>query len=125
MVYDKSLEHARVIEHQSSRTGRWLRSRRVRISLWIAVIEGLIVAFEKDFSRWTVIIVALPLLALYLAWGRNVSSDTLRQISWIAAASQALAVVVVVLSFIIAWLALVIAGIFAAIALLFLLVDRG
>jgi hypothetical protein len=32
---------------------------------------------------------------------------------------------VVVLSFIIAWLALVIAGIFAAIALLFLLVDRG
>ncbi len=125
MVYDKSLEQGRVIEHQSSRTGRWLRARRIRISLWIAVIEGLIVAFEKDFSRWTVIIVALPLLALYLVWGRNASSDTLRQISWIAAASQALAVVVVVLSFIIAWLALVIAGIFAAIALLFLLVDRG
>ncbi len=125
MAYDKSLEHGRVIEHQSSRTGRWLRARRVRISLWIAVIEGLVVAFEKDFSRWTVIIVALPLLALYLVWGRNASSDTLRQISWIAAASQALAVVVVVLSFIIAWLALVIAGIFAAIALLFLLVDRG
>ena len=114
-----------MIEHQSSRTGRWLRARRVRISLWIAVIEGLVVAFEKDFSRWTVIVLAVPLLALYLVWGRTVSSDTARQITWIAAASQALAVVVVVLSFIIAWLALVIAGIFAAIALLFLLVDRG
>ncbi|MDX6491193.1 MAG: hypothetical protein QOD43_1438 [Gaiellaceae bacterium] len=124
MPSEKSLEQG-VIEHQSSRTGRWLRARRVRISLWIAVIEGLVVAFEKDFSRWTVIVVALPLLALYLVWGRNATSDTLRQISWIAAASQALAVVVVVLSFIIAWLALVIAGIFAAIALLFLLVDRG
>jgi hypothetical protein len=125
MATDKSLEQGRVVEHRSSRTGRWLRARRVRISLWIAVIEGLIVAFEKDFSRWTVIVVAVPLLALYLVWGRNAGSDTLRQISWIAASSQALAVVVVVLSFIIAWLALVIAGIFAAIALLFLLVDRG
>jgi hypothetical protein len=125
MALDKSLQQGQVIEHQSSRTGRWLRARRVRISLWIAVIEGLVVAFEKDFSRWTVIIVAVPLLALYLVWGRNATSDTMRQISWIAASSQALAVVVVVLSFIIAWLALVIAGIFAAIALLFLLVDRG
>ena len=125
MAYDKSLEQGRVIEHKSSRTGRWLRARRVRIALWVAVIEGLIVAFESDFSRWTVVAIAVPLLALYVVWGRNATSDTVRQISWIAAASQALAVVVVVLSFIIAWLALVIAGIFAAIALLFLFVDRG
>jgi hypothetical protein len=125
MASDKSLEQGLVIEHQSSRTGRWLRPRRVRISLWIAVLEGLIVAFGQDFSRWTVIVIAVPVLALYVIWGRDASSDTLRQITWIAAASQALAVVVVVLSFIIAWLALVIAGIFAAIALLFLLVDRG
>jgi hypothetical protein len=125
MASEKTLAQGQIIEHQSSRTGRWLRARRVRISLWIAVIEGLIVAFEKDFSRWTVIVLAVPLLALYLVWGRTVSSDTARQITWIGAASQALAVVVVVLSFIIAWLALVIAGIFAAIALLFLLVDRG
>lgn|SRR5215217_4467951 len=125
MASENSLQQGRVIEHRSTRAGRWLRSRRVRIALWIAVIEGLVVAFEKDFSRWTVIIVALPLLALYLVWGRAAGSDTVRQISWIAAASQSLAVVVVVLSFVIAWLALVIAGIFAVIALLFLLGDRG
>jgi hypothetical protein len=125
MAPENSLEQGRVIEHGSTRTGRWLRPRRVRISLWIAVLEGLVVAFGRDFSRWTVIVIAVPVLAIYVVWGRNAGSDTVRQITWIAGASQALAVVVVVLSFIIAWLALVIAGIFAAIALLFLLADRG
>ncbi|HYX89044.1 MAG TPA: hypothetical protein VE753_06720 [Gaiellaceae bacterium] len=125
MASDRSLEQPRVIEHRTSRAGRWLRARRTRIALWIAVIEGVIVAFTHDVSRYTVIIIAVPLLALYVVWGRNARSDTLRQLAWIAGASQAMAVVVTVLSFIIAWLALVIAGIFAAIALVFLLVDRG
>jgi hypothetical protein len=125
MASDQSLEPPRVIEHRTSRAGRWLRARRTRIALWIAVLEGIIVAFTHDVSRWTVIAIAVPLLALYVVWGRNAGSDTLRQLSWIGGASQSLAVVVVVLSFFIAWLALVIAGIFAAIALVFLLVDRG
>ena len=113
------------LEHDATRTGRWLRQRRLRTALWIAVIEGLIVAFEKDFSRWTVIAVAIPVLALYVFWGRHAKSDTARQATWIAGASQALAVVVVILAFILNWLALILAGIFAAIALLFLLGDRG
>jgi hypothetical protein len=125
MASDRSLEQPHVIEHRTSRAGRWLRARRTRIALWIAVIEGIIVAFTHDVSRYTVIIIAVPLLALYVVWGRNARSDTLRQLAWIAGASQAMAVVVTVLSFIVAWLALVIAGIFAAIALVFLLVDRG
>ncbi len=125
MAVDKSLEQGGPIEHRSSRMGRWLRARRTRIALWIAVIEGIIVAFAHDVSRWTVIAIAIPLLALYVVWGRNAGSDTVRQLTWIGGASQSLAVVVVVLSFFVAWLALVIAGIFAAIALLFLLVDRG
>ena len=44
---------------------------------------------------------------------------------WIAGASQALAVVVVILAFILDWLALLLAAIFAAVALLFLFSDRG
>ena len=31
------------MEHGTSRTERWLRARRVRIALWIAVIEGILV----------------------------------------------------------------------------------
>ena len=73
----------------------------------------------------TMIAVAIPVLALYVFWGRHAKSDTARQVTWIAASSQALAVVVVILAFILNWLALILAGIFAAIALLFLLGDRG
>jgi hypothetical protein len=125
MASDQSLEPPRTIEHRSTRAGRWLRARRIRIALWVAVIEGIIVALAHDFSRWTVVAIAVPVLALYLFWGRTVRSDTVRQISWIGGASQALAVVVVIMAFILSWLALILAGIFAAVALLFLLGDRG
>jgi hypothetical protein len=125
MASDESMESRSVIEHGSTRAGRWLKARRVRLALWIAVIEGVIVALAHDFSRWTVIGIAIPVLALYVFWGRHAGSDTGRQITWIAAASQALAVVVVIMAFILNWLALILAGIFAAIALLFLLGDRG
>jgi hypothetical protein len=125
MATDRPLEPTSTIEHRTSRTGRWLRARRIRIALWIAVVEGIIVALAHDISRWTVIAVAIPLLAIYVFWGRNARSDTVRQVAWIGGASQALAVVVVILAFILSWLALILAGIFAIVALLFLVVDRG
>jgi hypothetical protein len=125
MASDESIEPRSVIEHGTTRAGRWLKARRVRLVLWIAVIEGVTVALAHDFSRWTVIGIAIPVLALYVFWGRHAGSDTARQLTWIAAASQALAVVVVIMAFILDWLALILAGIFAAIALLFLLGDRG
>lgn len=125
MATDQSLQPPQPIEHGTTRTGRWLRARRIRITLWIAVIEGIIVALLHDISRWTVIALAIPILALYVFWGRNARSDTTRQILWIGGASQALAVVVVILAFLLDWLALLLAGIFAAVALLFLLSDRG
>ena len=112
------------VEHGSTKAGRWLRARRIRIVLWIAVIEGIIVAFSPDLTKWTVIAIAIPLLAVYVFWGRHARSDTLRQAAWIAGASQALAVVVVILAFLLNWLALLLAGVFAAIALLYLLSDR-
>jgi hypothetical protein len=123
---DQSLEPPRTIEHRTTRTGRWLRARRVRIALWIAVIEGIVVALSKDFSRWTLFAIAIVVLALYVFFGRNAQSDTLRQSSWIAGASQALVVLVTILAlYILPLIALVMAGVFAAVALLFLFSDRG
>lgn len=113
------------VEHGSTRTGRWLRARRIRIVLWIAVIEGIIVAFSPDLTKWTVIAIAIPILAIYVLWARNATSHTVRQVGWIAGASQALAVVVVILGVLLSWLPLVLAAIFAAIALLFLFSERG
>jgi hypothetical protein len=113
------------IDHRTTRIGRWLRARRIRLALGIAVVEGVIVAFRGDVSRWTVIAIAIPLLAIYLFWGRTAHSDTARQVTWIAGASQALAVIVVIFAFVLSWLALVLAGLFALIAVLYLLSDRG
>lgn len=125
MATDSPLEPTGTIEHRTTRLGRWLRARRIRLALGIAVVEGVIVAFRGDVSRWTVIAVAIPLLAIYVFWGRNAGSHTVRQVTWIAGASQALAVVVVILAFVLDWLALLLAGIFAVIAVLYLLSDRG
>jgi hypothetical protein len=125
MATDQPLEPTGPIEHRSTRAGRWLRARRIRAALWIAVVEGILVAVLPNLTKWTIIALAIPLLAIYVFWGRTARSDTARQLTWIAGASQALAVVVTILAFLLSWLALVLAGIFAIVALLFLLSDRG
>jgi hypothetical protein len=124
MATDQPLEPRSTIEHGTTKTGRWLRERRTRIVLWIAVLEGILVALTQDFTKWTVVAIAIPVLAVYVFWGRNARSDTVRQIAWIAGASQALAVVVAVFSFLLSWLALALAAVFAVIALIFLFSER-
>jgi uncharacterized membrane protein len=125
MATDRPLEPTGPIEHGTTRAGRWLRHRRIRIALWIAVLEGIVVAISHDYSRWTIIAIAIIVLGLYVVVGRRLESDTGRQLFWIAGLSQSLAVLVVIFSFIVVWISLIVAGIFAAIALLFLLNDRG
>ncbi len=113
----------RAVEHDTSRLGRWLRERRLRIALWIAVIEAVLAAFSHDVSRWTIVALAAIFVPLYLLWGRE-RRDTLRQVSWIAAASQALAVVAVIAAFVVGIFVLILAGVFAAVALVMIFSDR-
>jgi phosphatidylserine synthase len=112
-----------MIEAGSSRIGRWLRERRLRIALWTAVVEGLIVALEHDVTRWTVLIIAVIVLAFYFLAGRNIRWDVGRQLSWVAAASQVLALLVVILAFIVGLVAIVLVGLFALVALVYLISD--
>jgi hypothetical protein len=109
---------------RTSAVGRWLAERRLKIALGIAVLEGILVAVEKDFSRWTVIIISAPIIAFYLFAGRALQSDAGRQVSWIAAASQAFAVLLCVVALVIGAFVLIVAGVFAAIALILILADR-
>ena len=109
---------------EETRTSRWLRDRRLKIAAGIAVVEGLIVALEDEFSRWTVVVIAAPIIAFYLFAGRALESDTGRQVAWIAAASQSMAVLFVILAFVLKALALVAVGVLAAAALYLLLRDR-
>jgi cytochrome b561 len=112
------------IEHGTSRTGRWLRARRVRIALIIAAVEAIIVAFFHDVSRWTVIAVAIVATVLYWYAGRNSRSDGFRQVTWILAVSQLLAVLAALLAFIVFWTAIILVAIFAVVALFFVFTDR-
>jgi uncharacterized integral membrane protein len=112
-----------MIEAGSSRVGRWLRERRLRLALWVAVVEGVIVAVTPDITKWTVLILAIIVLAFYVLAGRNMNWDVGRQLSWIAAASQALAILVVILAFIVGLVAIVLVALFAVVALAYLFTD--
>ena len=111
------------IEGGSSRAGRWLRERRLKLALWIAVFEGIIVAIRGDVSRWTVVILAALVLVIYMLVRDNIRWDAARQLVWIIAASQVLALLVVILAFIVGAIALVLVALFAIVALAYLFSD--
>ncbi len=102
----------------------WLRENRLKVALGIAVAEGLFVALEEDFSRVTVIVIAIPVILFWLLAGRTLDSELGREISWILAMSQALAVVAAIVAILIPAIALVLAGIFGAVAAYLLYHDR-
>ena len=110
--------------HERSGTALWLARRRLKIAIGIAVLEGIIVALSADFSRWTVIIVSAPIIAFYILAGRSLQSDTGRQLAWIAAATQAFAILLCVVALVIGSFALIAAGLLAAVAVILLLGER-
>jgi hypothetical protein len=113
-----------VLEHRSTPGGRWLRARRLRIALGIALVEGLLVVLDV-LDWWIAILISVAAIGFYLFVGRGLRSYTIRQASWIAAAAQALVVLVPVLVVVISWLAIVALVILAVVALILLLSDRG
>lgn len=112
-----------VIEHDTTQHGRWLRSHRVRIAIWIAVVEGILVVVHV-IPWWAAVIVAALAVLFYFEVGRKSGSDTIRQSSWIIAASQALVALVPILFAIIKTLALVAVAILAVLALIALFAER-
>jgi hypothetical protein len=111
------------IDHRSTRAGRWLRARRLRIALWIAVVEGVLVVFDV-IPGWTALIIGGAILGFYLLVGRNLRSDAARHASWVAAMSQVLVALVPVLLFFISALAVVVLAVLAIVALIALVADR-
>ena len=111
------------VEHGSSRPGRWLEARRIRLAAWIAAGEAIVVLFSHDVTKWTV--VALAVVSV-LAWlgGRESRSQVVRQVLWIFAASQLLAVIAVILAWIVKWAVIMAVVIFAVLGLVYLFLDR-
>ena len=112
------------IEHRSGRVGRRLRENRLRIALLIALVEGILV-LVGEIDWWVVVLLALGAVALYATRGRTAGREAVRQGAWILAVSQVAVVLVPALALVVTGLAVVALVIFALIALVVLLRDRG
>ena len=75
---------AQAIEHGSSRSSRWLRGKRLRITLWIAAVEGLLYLVHV-LHWWEAVVLAAIAAAIWWTGGRTSRSDVFRQGSWIFA----------------------------------------
>lgn len=103
---------------------KWWESTRFKIALGIAVAECIFVAMEDEFSRVTVVVIAVPIVLFHFLAGRTLDSPRQREISWILAMSQALAAVAAIIAWLVPVVALVLAGLFAAAAFYLLVHDR-
>jgi hypothetical protein len=123
MEYGRSVGGGPALEHGSSRIGRWLRARRIRIAFWIAVAEGILIVFHA-ISWWVAIAIALLVVVGWFSFAHRLRSDTVRQAGWIAAVSQALVALVPIFVLIVGTMALILVGLLAAVALILLFSSR-
>jgi hypothetical protein len=114
---------ATAIEHGSTRPGRWLRERRMRLTLWITLVEGLLYLVHV-LHWWEAVVLAAIGVGFWWYAGRNNRSDLVRQASWIFAASQLLVLCVPVGLAILKAIAIGVIAILAIIALFFLFRER-
>ena len=112
-----------VAAHGSSRTGRWLRQHRLRLALWTAVAEGVLVLFDV-IPGWVAVALAGALVLFYVVVGRRLSSESARQIAWVGAVSQLLVALVPALVALLTIAAIAALVIIAAVALVLLFADR-
>ena len=112
-----------MIEHGGSRTRRWLREQRVRVALWIALAEGVLILVGV-IPKTAALLVALVVLALYFVWARERTSGTTHQAFWILAVSQAVIALVPLVLFVLGTLAIILVALIALAALVVLFADR-
>ena len=106
-----------------SRPGGYLSEHRLRISLWVAVVEGVLV-IAGVIPKWSVFVVTVAAVGYWFFLGRDVRSIMVRQASWIFAASQVFVLLVPLLFGVFKTLAYVALAILAIAALFFLFNER-
>jgi len=113
------------IAHQAlSRPGQFLRAHRVRISLWTAVIEGLLVVVGV-LPHIVVYVLAVVAIAFWMAAGRAYKSSTGRQAAWIFASSQAIVALIAIFFGVVKIIAEFGVALIAVVALIYLFTDRN
>ena len=116
------MDDQRVIEHGQSTSAHWLRERRLRLALLIALVESLLVLLSDHGWRYVVIAVVVAVAAYWFVGRRR--SGLIYEITWIAAVSQLLAVLVPVLWVLVKTIAIIVLVGLAIFLLVALLIDR-
>ena len=116
------MEEQQVVEHRQSSSALWLRERRLRLALLIAFVESLLVLFSAHGWRYVIIAVILAVAAYWFVGRRR--PGVVYEITWVAAVSQLLAVLVPVLWVLVKTLALIVLIGLAVFLLAALLLDR-
>jgi FtsH-binding integral membrane protein len=114
---------ADALEQRVSKPAKYLRAHRFRITLWIAAPEGLLVVLGV-IPHLAIYVLAVLAIAFWFSTARRYNSPAARQVSWIFAASQALAVLVPIVLIVAKWAAVTVIAIIAVIALVFLFAER-
>jgi hypothetical protein len=112
-----------VIEAGDGGRGLWIRERRLRLALLIGLVETVFVLWGGLGWFW-VLALAAAAVALYVFVARGVRFHSFREVAWIFAASQLIAVIVPVLWAVAKFFAVVILVLMAALLLVMLLMDR-
>ncbi|HZT94206.1 MAG TPA: hypothetical protein VE985_07010 [Gaiellaceae bacterium] len=105
----------------------WFHRHRFRIVLWVAVIEGIAVWATHGLHVTTIIVlgaIAVACLMLYRFTTQRTRSSLLHQATWLLAASQLGATILVAAGYIVIGALIVLLVIFALVALGLLLLDR-
>ncbi len=111
------------IEPGHSRMGRSLRDNRLRIALLLALVEGVLV-LVGSIAWWSVVLIAILAVVLYVGAGRKAGRQEVREVSWIFAVSQLAVVLVPALALVLTAFAVVALVLLAVVALIVLLRDR-
>jgi hypothetical protein len=112
-----------VLEHGSTRHGRWFRANRLKIALWIAFVEGLLVVFNV-VDVFPALLVAGLIVVAYFWLGQRLRAGLARDALWTGAVSQAMVALIPVLVLVVGTLALIAVGVLAAVVLILLLTGR-
>ena len=70
-----------MIEAGSTRGSRWLRERRLKVAVALALVEGALVVFDV-IPATLALLVAAAVLVTYFGWARRRRSATLREGFW-------------------------------------------
>jgi hypothetical protein len=105
----------------------WFHRHRVRIVIWIAVLEGILIWATHGLHITTIIVlgaIALGFLMLYRFTSERTRSSLLHEVTWFLAASQLGATILVAAGYVLIGALIILLVIFALVALGLLLLDR-